>query len=379
VWAPYIPPIKNQCNCGGCWAFATSACLAMRINIWTNNAVHVNLSPALMILCNWGSETEYELVKRAFDQNLDFTTLADEIRDTVLTVGCSGETLIGAWQYLYRYGVSRESCHPYSSKVVDLCQAQIGQVLPSCSDIAGAEYDRCVDGQPSKQYRSGGLYMVSDTSLKLSENERAIRREIWKYGPVTSGMRVYEDLFDWDGVGVYQWNGKAPLTGGHAVVIMGWGTMNGVKYWQVRNTWGEAWGDGGYFRIVRGENHCELEANVLVGYPDMPLASRYLLSKRMTTPQDVFLRNVWPYDYSGYNVSNIIDMLEGRVDGIIIDPLFTPEMIPNLKTMVAAKPRQIRYPYADTNIRVGIFVFVFLVSVLLLIGLGYWYTKKGGK
>jgi len=78
-------------------------------------------------------------------------------------------------------------------------------------------------------------------------------------------------------------------------------------------------------------------------------------------------------------MSNIIDMLEGRVNGIIIDPLFTPEMIPNFKTMVAAKPRQIRYPYADTNIRVGIFVFVFLVSVLLLIGLGYWYTKKGGK
>ena len=27
VWAAYTPPIKNQCNCGGCWAFATSALL----------------------------------------------------------------------------------------------------------------------------------------------------------------------------------------------------------------------------------------------------------------------------------------------------------------------------------------------------------------
>jgi len=347
----------------------------MRVNIWTNNAAHVNLSPALMIICNWGSETEYGLVKQAFDQGLDFTTLADQIKDTVLTVGCSGETLIGAWQYLYRYGVSREHCHPYSSKVVDLCQAQIGQVLPSCEDIAGTEYDRCVDGQPARQYRSGGVYMVSDTNLTVSRNEREIGREIWKYGPVTSGMRVYEDLFDWDGTGVYQWDGTAPLTGGHAVVIMGWGTLNGVKYWQVRNTWGAEWGDGGYFRILRGENHCELEVNVLVGYPDIPLASRYLLSKRLTTPQDVFLRNVWPYDNSGYNVSNIIDMLEGNLDGMIINPLFTPEMIPDFKTMVAAKPRQIRYPYAHTNIRFGIFVFVVLASLLLIV-FGIWYVNK---
>jgi hypothetical protein len=366
TWAAYTPPVKNQCNCGGCWAFATSACLAMRINIWTKNTVHVDLSPAKMIYCNWGGDTEYALVKRAFDENLDFATLADQIRDTVLTVGCSGETLIGAWQYLYRYGGTSEECHPYSSDVFDLCQAQIGQALPSCAEVSGASLDVCQDGTPERQYRAGGFYMVSDTALTVSDNERAIRREVWKYGPVTTGMRVYEDLFDWDGTGVYRWDGRAPLTGGHAVVILGWGTLDGVKYWQVRNTWGAAWGDAGNFRIVRGENHCELEANVLVGYPDMPLASRYLLSPRLFTPQDVFLRNVWPYDYSGYNVSAIVDILLGRKGRRLIDPLYTPEMIPDFKTMVAARPHAIVYPYATSNIHWGLFVFALLACGLLL-------------
>lgn len=371
VWAPFTPPVKNQCNCGGCWAFATSACLAMRINIWTGNALHVNLSPAKMIICNWGGETEYALVREAFEKGLDFTTLADQIRDTVLTVGCSGETLIGAWQYLYRYGVTREECHPYTSDKVDLCAIQIGQALPPCTGIAGEDYDRCADGSPEQAFRSGGFYIVSDTALTVSENERAIRREIWKYGPVTTGMRVYEDLFDWDGTGVYQWDGTAPLTGGHAVVIMGWGTLDGVKYWQVRNTWGAEWGDGGYFRILRGENHCELEANVMTGYPEMPLADRYLLSKRLTTPQDVFLRNVWPYDHSGYNVSAIRDMLAGVQDARIITPLYAPEIVPDFETMQAGRPWAITYPHADTTIRWGLFVFALLASAVAL-GVAYW-------
>lgn len=142
--------------------------------------------------------------------------------------------------------------------------------------------------------------------------------------------------------------------------------VNGVKYWQVRNTWGAEWGDAGNFRIVRGENHCELEANVLVGYPDMPLAARYLLFPRLTTPQDVFLRNVWPYDYSGYNVSAIVDILLGRTDRRIINPLYSPATIPDFKTMVAARPHEIAYPYAKTSIQWGLFVFVLLACGLLL-------------
>jgi C1A family cysteine protease len=37
--------------------------------------------------------------------------------------------------------------------------------------------------------------------------------------------------------------------GGHAVVIVGYNTISGAPYWEVRNSWGKAWGDHGYFWV----------------------------------------------------------------------------------------------------------------------------------
>jgi len=45
----------------------------------------------------------------------------------------------------------------------------------------------------------------------------------------------------------------------HAVVAVGYGkSVDGAPYWSVRNSWGAAWGEEGYFRIARGVNKCGL-------------------------------------------------------------------------------------------------------------------------
>ena len=60
----------------------------------------------------------------------------------------------------------------------------------------------------------------------------------------------------------YQWdqeNGFRPLR--HSVVIIGFGEENGLKYWKVKNSWGENWGSSGFFKIVRnGFGHCGIGA-----------------------------------------------------------------------------------------------------------------------
>lgn len=45
--------------------------------------------------------------------------------------------------------------------------------------------------------------------------------------------------------------GKCGTDVDHGVVIVGYGTENGVDYWMVRNSWGSDWGEDGYFRVER--------------------------------------------------------------------------------------------------------------------------------
>ena len=43
-------------------------------------------------------------------------------------------------------------------------------------------------------------------------------------------------------------------------LLLALGETEGIKYWIAANTWGEDWGEGGFFKIQRGENAFGIES-----------------------------------------------------------------------------------------------------------------------
>jgi len=77
------------------------------------------------------------------------------------------------------------------------------------------------------------------------------------YGPLSLGLNA--DLLQFYTGGIMDpTEEECPPEGmNHAVVPVGYGTES-QDYWIIRNSWGEGWGESGYFRMSRGKNTCGL-------------------------------------------------------------------------------------------------------------------------
>ncbi|KJH43744.1 papain family cysteine protease [Dictyocaulus viviparus] len=111
-------------------------------------------------------------------------------------------------------------------------------------------------------------FTARKSAYALPNNEKAIQREIMTNGPVQAAFMVYEDFSRYRS-GIYV-HTAGRREGGHAVKLIGWGVDDdGNKYWLAANSWNSDWGENGYFRIVRGVDHCGIESAVVAGMPDV--------------------------------------------------------------------------------------------------------------
>jgi cathepsin B len=209
-WPNCIHPIRDQQQCGSCWAFGATEALSDRFCIQSSGKTSVVLSPQELVSCD---TTDY---------------------------GCGGGYLDNAWQYMKNSGVPTDACDPYVSG---------SGTAPPCPS-------KCKDGSSKTLYHAKSVY-------DLSGNVANIQAEIYKNGPVEVAFDVYEDFFSYKS-GVYT-HKSGGLAGGHAVKMLGWGNLNGVDYWLVANSWGTSWGMNGFFLIKRGTNECGIESNVVAG------------------------------------------------------------------------------------------------------------------
>lgn len=100
-----------------------------------------------------------------------------------------------------------------------------------------------------------------------------MKLDLVKNGPLTVAMEVYDDFMLYKS-GIYHHTNLAVGFNpfhlvNHGVLIVGYGISNetGEKYWIVKNSWGESWGEEGYFRIRRGTNECNIESMAVSAKP----------------------------------------------------------------------------------------------------------------
>jgi C1A family cysteine protease len=90
-----------------------------------------------------------------------------------------------------------------------------------------------------------------------------MQTELQNNGPYEVAFEVYSDFMNYAG-GVYQ-HKSGFLEGGHAVLNIGWGVLDGTPYWLIQNSWGTSWGLDGFFLILRGNDECGIEDDAYAG------------------------------------------------------------------------------------------------------------------
>jgi hypothetical protein len=361
VWSKLLKPIRTQGSCGACWAFAAVTVLQTRLAICTGGRYNLELSPAKMVLCNMGSDKEYAMAKAQLEKGLPYdynlanagSKVREDERQAVAAVGCSGETLISAWQYLFRFGVPEEKCITYGNSVddkVDLESYNGVDALVTCADVISDTYDTCpTDGKQMQIHCAGTFYYVPGSSNAPAGMPKGtsedIKRDIYHWGPVSTGMDVYADFMTWDGKGVYKWDGKAASQGGHAVVIVGWGSEAGTPYWIIRNSWGPGWGEDGYFRILRGQDHCGIEHNVFTGVPRLYGFRLYLEWPRLHDINDLMLSALWSIHDTGYKLTSYEALALGKTTPRpgIFTMAYDHRYWPDVSVFVAGDPKTLKF------------------------------------
>jgi cathepsin B len=233
-----IGNVRDQSACGSCWAFGSVASSDSRRCIAT------------------GDDIKYSPEDTAFCSNAGF--------------GCSGGN--SAWNWFKSTGVvtggdytdagSGDTCLPYSF-------APCAHHVP-----ATAKYPACPSGEypsPSCDHAcsdSGYSGSYSSDKEKASSaysvrGEQQIMQDLVTNGPMYVAFTVYADFPTYKS-GVYTHQSGSAL-GGHAVTLVGYGELDGTKYWKIKNSWNEQWGDAGHFLIKRGTDECGIESSVNAG------------------------------------------------------------------------------------------------------------------
>jgi cathepsin L len=203
--------IRNQGDCGSCWAIATSTVLEAHSEIYTGKSR--TFSAKQIVQCT------------------------PNPRHCGGDGGCQGATAELAMEWVMKNG-----CAEASDDADGSCSMGSGSAT---SDMATALLDATT--------QSGGasLGMTGWETLPKNSYEPLVRALAEK-GPVAVSVAA-DAWFNYDN-GIFNGCGKDAVID-HAVTAMGYGeSEDGIPFWLIQNSWGKDWGEAGHIRLQRHSN-----------------------------------------------------------------------------------------------------------------------------
>lgn len=204
-WRNYgiVTSVKNQGQCGGCWAFSAAANIE---GLYARKYGRlVSFSEQQMLDCDYSN------------------------------AGCVGGIMDKAFNYIRNAGgLMTYSSYPF---------------------IGYKSYCRF--------NQRDAVAGVSGYIFAGSNNEDTIMRMLYTIGPLSITMNASTIQFYKGGVYNVPY-AYCPYAPDHGVTLVGYGvTSTGLPYWTIKNSWGPYWGESGFFRIARGRGLCGVNQYVI--------------------------------------------------------------------------------------------------------------------
>ena len=212
---------QNQGACGSCWAFAATHTFTDHLRLRVSGNTNLQLAPQYPTACFVNS----------------------------LANGCCGAALHAGFEIFKNTGTVTEQCSPYN----------LGEYRCRDSSFRRPIYNYC----PSS-CKDGSSFQPNNRRLlnyrELKGDDEVI--SALKLGPVIVGIIVVPSFrtyrcgiycitpYDRQYIRAYNFESLPK----HAVEIVDYGTSSGgIDFWVIKNSYGDNWGENGYFRIIRGE------------------------------------------------------------------------------------------------------------------------------
>lgn len=203
-----VTPVKDQGQCGSCWAFSTTGALEGGFQVHSGNLV--SLSEQQYVDCGVGN-------------------------------GCSGGRMDAGIKWAEDNDICTEEAYPYKAVQGSSCAS-----------------DGCKVGLPKGTVT--GVKSLGGMFSKASDEDLMSALAVQ---PISIAIEADQAAFQHYQSGVL--TGECGTGLDHGVLLVGYGTDGGNDYWKVKNSWGSQWGDAGYIRMVRGQNECGV--NSMPCYP----------------------------------------------------------------------------------------------------------------